>query len=964
MLSRQSIPLACVLTVLLAVWLPPALAQHHTNESELAAQLDDARALVRAELPTSASQRLTGEVEQAIHLLQTYPELASRELALALLEAPRLPLDHWLMTCTHTSALEILISLREVSIRPVLRERAISGGLDARRQALHGLAMLGDAADLPLLEALATGEHPLENPDRAADLCRAARRAARDLRLYRRGMVVPFDLADLHVERLLDQGFTVLPEAGDELYALLEPEYPFVTSDVVWRTYMLLMRLSWEELEQLHILPRVRDLCRDLAAAAAQYATELDDPHLRDLAWTTAARIQVAHTLLSPGAQPHLPPEYQQQVQTTVRAIMAAEGVRDLPLHDKSEDLASYHPNGHYARSAALRCWFRALVWLGRTTWHIDTTAGVQQTLLLADLLHRHPQLRDGWFEVDRLLDGWVGPSDDITLVQLSRAVPRPGEAMADPGKTAAAARSLRARPAPRINSLPRVWSRGEGRGVRLLGQRRTATAEAMQKALDAGIWPPSCPEIIEAALASATVSVRPSGLPTLPTAGLSCLQGLSDPPPQVPPFMTTGIWRQKQRNTCLAGWAELDHLLAPYTKTAHTIMGISMLDDRFHGYVEPSLVFYERLAALVEATVASLDRCGFFEALETLAPADRYGAEADYEDHERALRGDPPPDPLEKRFICGDPLSTLPDRAHWQDLALLLDQLQDLARRELAGEPQTRADALLLRQLPMRLQWLALNQCNVISPAETMGFVTTVAVDRAVTDQVLQLAVGRPLTALVAVPDGAGRTYVCRGPIYTVYEMLRPADQRLDDAGWREVDRFPRAGAPEPWLMTLPELAWHRTMGRDELLGLTRPNPRAADVWVSRRGIASWRADFQCVAGVTVPDELATDLADVATAPTTPPGLRMYLLEQMLSMTGRVILADHWRQALDLAEAVLADPPRDDPEMVPAMVAYWALQAVDHCGDLVLADRAEDLLARLPEQNQRWIVEALAAVD
>ena len=509
------------------------------------------------------------------------------------------------------------------------------------------------------------------------------------------------------------------------------------------------------------------------------------------------------------------------------------------------------------------------------------------------------------------------------------------------------------------MNSQIWVERTDEGRGLRLLGQRRTATAAAVQRVIDRQVWPPSCVAVIDDAMAPMETGPAPDR--TLPGAGLHCLAGLRNTDPRVPPYMTTDAWRHKQHNTRLAGWTDLAHLLTLYTKTCARTAGMSLFDDRFHGYVEPSLVFFERLEGLVRETMASLDSCGFFAMVDSTEYPEREICflmrrkdGPDFEDGQAVvdtIRG----------YITQDP-DARPDRRHWQDLSDLTQDLLDLVRRELAGESQTRADAVTLRGLPMRLQKIILNTDHAIDPAATMGFTTVVASDRIFTNQCVQMAVGRPLTALVAVPDGAGRLYVCRGPIYSVHEIIRSADDPLSDESWREQDRFPIAGSPVPWIFSHPDLRWCRTMGIDELRSLARPDPRAASVDITRWGVDAWRRRSRRLAGVAVPDDLTDELVNVVCEPTTPPGLCMFLLEQLMLKSGRVATARRWGMLLDLAEARLDETSDDEMSPFPAIVVYWASQAAPRCRDTELAARVDALCERLGESVSGDVREALAA--
>jgi hypothetical protein len=81
-----------------------------------------------------------------------------------------------------------------------------------------------------------------------------------------------------------------------ELYGA---EYPFVTSDVMYHTFMILLRASLDELERFVLRPAVIDLSRQMADGSLRQAGRIADPQLRALAERNAAVFCVVGTLLS-----------------------------------------------------------------------------------------------------------------------------------------------------------------------------------------------------------------------------------------------------------------------------------------------------------------------------------------------------------------------------------------------------------------------------------------------------------------------------------------------------------------------------------------------------------------------------------------------------------------------------------------------------------------------------------------
>jgi len=901
-------------------------------EAELRDQLAADRALVEAEFPSEGVNSVLGH---ALARLVLYPEPESRDLAWSLLRRPDRRSFNMTARSSHYTALAILVSLRDPEVRRHLEARATTGDSSRRREAMQLLATLGDPASLPLLDSMAADTT-------LGELQADARRAARNVRLAARGIVVPFDLSDEHIGRLLEHGLTVYPETGNDLYELLPDAYPLVTSDVVWRTFMMLTRGSWDELELLVLAPRTVAWCHDLATALAVRASDESDPQLRRDLWTCAARVLVAIRLVGQDvpAATDLPADLAAMVTAEVARIDAAASIESSPLLGIVEDYVAYAPTSDKAMEPALAAWHRVITWLGRGTWRFMDPDQTRQALLLVETLQHHPDLLRRWAELDTLLTRWVGSADDITPGQLIDAMPDLAAALADPEAFDRARERLASLPLPRVNSFALAWHAAEAQGLRLLGQRGTPAAEAIQSVLDEGVWPPSVVTVLQQTLDDVDdtdVTQAP-----LPTAGLACLATLRRPEAGIPSFMATEAWAHKQQNTALAGWAEIEHAMQPFIKHAVHYLGASCLTDAVHGYVEPVPAFYQALRALAGSLRDELEASGFFVAqerpLSSPPSTPWYQRPFPSEGHEAA------PSHVDRH---GDTNRVRPDRARWDDLLVLLDQLLDLSQRELAGEPQTVADALLLRGMGKRLQGLGLHEANLTVAPQPMGFTACVASELNVVHERLHLSVGRPLALLVAVPGADGRRYVCKGPVYGFHAFTLPADSTLTDESWRAQDVFPAPGGRVPWILGHPDLDHRFDVSSAELEQLAVPRLRDLGVTMNEHHLVRWYRKHPEFAGRLVPAHLADRLVEVASLPDIAPSVRMFLLQEATRLTGTAVTATHWHALLDACMAASERSAED-------LVLYWGLQAEAMLDEPTLHQRIDDLVTRCRGRGQQ----------
>lgn len=294
-----------------------------------------------------------------------------------------------------------------------------------------------------------------------------------------------------------------------------------------------------------------------------------------------------------------------------------------------------------------------------------------------------------------------------------------------------------------------------------------------------------------------------------LPEATLGTLTRLFEPAASAPAFMRSTAWEEKQINTALGGWAEIAELTAPFVKDAGIYAGISAMSDRFHGYVEPVPGFYERLDDMCRSLADRLSEEGLFDSI--VADAQRIIAanpEPPRPEYRPYRRGDPPPSiddfmGRERARQARVLAEARPDRAAFDELSWILRRCADLARRELAGAPQTVDDAVFLRRIGGRFKKLSLNRSNMTIATEPMGVVIDVANEYA-SRECLEVGTGLARTIYVAVPDGR-ETFVCRGAVYGYHEFTRPIGQRLDHATWKRM--LLDGSAPPAWHTTRPEL-------------------------------------------------------------------------------------------------------------------------------------------------------------
>jgi hypothetical protein len=755
-----------------------------------------------------------------------------------------------------THALEALVGLRHEGVLPILLN-------DLERPKEHGhertIQLLGELGDPRALEVL---ERIAEHPDQTA-----ARRAVHLLRAARDGFRVrcAFDLSGYAYDRLRSHGFVIIPEAKNEMYEFYGQAYPFVTVDVVFHTFMILMRACIHETEILLLKPRIGAFSRDMLSACLEQAKRARDPRTARGAFANAAFFAV------PAALCHdldirdldLPSEWEKKARTVLERIRAHQRVDGSVLFGYSEDYTQYKPRGLYSNSPELTGYFQGLRYLGRMQFRLESDEDTDRACLLVDLLRTHPELRGEWEMLDRVMGQLFGERDDLTFEEYEEAMYAAGSRTVGRELITRLEQYL----SPRINTAYIPWPEStrwkkKTRGLRIFGQRYTRPVHLMQQTIDQDIWPPTALHVVAGLLGLerartilseqvGAIALEQLKLPlpaedplrSLSDGALHCLRPLSEPSEHRPGFMSRAPWHERLINSALGAWAEVRHATLLYTKDAHYYSCCSAMTDRFHGYVDPYPRFYERLNALVQRVVGVLDESRLFTAIEsdlekTLEEvAAEAGVSADSLRAARMVKGIP--------YVLTYRFQEEQVRLRREDLeefSSILQKLQAIAAKELRGEAQSISDGFFLKGLGGRFKHLAFNRSNSGHARESMAIVSDVATEY-LCQETFEVGVGRPLAIYVAIAD-EGCSHVCKGAIYTYYEFTYPFDRRLNDAEWKQLARYPDETEVVPWIATRPELGLQRTLPREELGALRGCRKHPGLQGRNRRGTHPWRVD------------------------------------------------------------------------------------------------------------------------
>lgn len=603
-----------------------------------------------------------------------------------------------------------------------------------------------------------------------------------------------FYLEEDMVEKLLQNGFVVYGNAGNEFFDIYESNRyslisSFVTVDSMMHTYHLYFSYLLKNIEKDYLSDRIAQLSsRMLNNSIAQY------DKLKGSEWESAAKRNVA--FFTVGAKlfddsTAVNDMVADIVQYELEHIRQADGVIESQIMTESfEDYSQYKPRGYYEGDTELEAYFRAMMWYGRINFEQKNEDLDRSALLITKALDEDAEAYELWESVYAVTSFFAGASDDLGVCEYATVM---REAYGDTasiedliGNTQAFLafhEKTAGLPAPLINSIPI----GDGEdnvipGFRFMGQRFTIDAAIMQKLIYSDVKKNSegdkrmLPDVLDvpAALGS------DKALQILEENGAAEYQGYSENMDKLrksfseadstlwsaslyagwlntlrpllivkgegyPMFMQNEEWTKKNLECFAGSFTELKHDTVLYSKQVMAEMGGGMdeePDDR--GYVEPEPLVYERFAALADMTAQGLQRYGML-------------SEDDQENLSR--------------------------------LSELAGQLQMISNKELMDETLTDEEYELIKGYGGSLEhfWYEVVKDESESGISTQECPAAVVVDIA-TDpngRVLEAATGDPSMILVVVKVD-GTLKIARGSVYSFYQFDQPLEDRLTDSQWR----------------------------------------------------------------------------------------------------------------------------------------------------------------------------------
>jgi len=624
----------------------------------------------------------------------------------------------------------------------------------------------------------------------------------------------------------------------------------FVTADLAIDTTHAYFDAVMREVEEKHLVPKLQAALEALLKEAEQVRVVAKTKAGREQAARAVAFWGVAlHLLISPAlgdfpesvmpelayevdeedrpAPPKprkpLPPNEvpktaRRDVDKVTRAVQGATGSLPVPIVRAELDLTQMKPRGHYNRNGVLQRYFRSMSWLGMARFEIGgNDDDVEGIALLARSWLGSKAGREGMKRVLDVTSFFAGGPDAADMAaaaaRLEKAVPGAASMSADdlvaPANLDALRKGLADLPAPRVQTRGPAPATTQ---VRVMGRRAFEDTVAMknlvgplialvEKSRDERAIAPMMGALGAAAMLgsdiardhlaslgdaehgkqlAASIDKGRASLNALPPVRwttdayhgtLGAVRHLLAPvPATAPQLLRTEAWSLRALQAFAAGWAELRHDTILYGEQLGAECDAPEPEPP-HGWVEPLPEVYAGLAAMVRELNRRLGSAGIPGTVK------------------------PPEDNMFYR-----PLS---EKAEM--VIEMLELLEEISRKELAGEPLDRNTRQKITLIGGRVEWLliSLADTDLLSPRDQdMAVVADVFTWRP-SGKVVEVGVGHPELIYALVPGPSGPV-VARGAVMSYREFLQPQQNRLTDEAWRKQLGAGKEPARPDWVRSI----------------------------------------------------------------------------------------------------------------------------------------------------------------
>lgn len=607
----------------------------------------------------------------------------------------------------------------------------------------------------------------------------------------------------------------------------------FVSTDFLAHAYHRLLEKEFEYIENKKMFPLLKNITDTLFSAAVSEYQKQTDPDNKNsfsrvIAYFAIPKVILDSSIAEVSAdstadqtldtdetilknldslKSSIPSDIYDKTLTELKLILSHQNIDVSPIFGEfmsnedmvqRQDYTQFTPRSHYNKNSALRSYFRAMMWYGRTNLLLSSPELTRDALNISLLIKDNNQTQN-WENIYIPTAFLVGKSDDLGFKEYNSAMEKTDSQSVTVDSITKIQDELKNYSDPTIqssviqgtgvfNSTKEELTKST-KGFRFMGQRFTPDAFIFssltqgdeQKDPETNQKLPSKATGLEvmSILGSKTAdSLTQNWIKTnAPDSNkvldknigilkntfsnldqkiwtqniywgwLYTLKSLfteDSSKTGYPMFMKNTAWNNKSLQTSLGSWTELKHDTLLYAKQSYAEMGAGGSDELPavpKGYVEPNITFLDRLIALEKMTYEGLNSRGLM-------------------DDNMVSRNE--------NFIKA------------------LNFFKDIAVKELQNETISDDDFETLRTYPGNLSYLFSNfgSDQFLEKDARSALIADVHTDT-IDSQILYEANGIPNYIYVAVKDANG-TRLTKGLVYNYFEFTNPIGSRLNDETWQ----------------------------------------------------------------------------------------------------------------------------------------------------------------------------------
>lgn len=585
----------------------------------------------------------------------------------------------------------------------------------------------------------------------------------------------------------------------------------FITTDLYLQAFHMYFSYILKTLENRQFIPALSRTIEALHNESMQMALKAEDISLRADAEYNATFFAIAGHLLTDTTLT-VPSAHEDDYKEEIRKILAQEDIFSpyLGYTDVYFSYSLFKPRGHYIRKESSQRYFRAMMWLQTASFCREDSMALRKTVLMATALNRIPKsAQKDCRNVYDALTFLMGEPDNLSVIEIADKLKSMGitdtqrsvneNVLADINEWLIAMFKTRNRIAPKIqiscadkiNFMPQRYEmdneilsemtdvtpnseRPYPKGLDILAAMGTESAATLLDTVyhEAGKWEKYTETADKMKARFSKISDWNRTMYDKWIETLVCLQRTEK---GCPDLLKTPAWQRKNLNTALASWAELKHnaiLYAEQPMAAECGDGNMLPAPIIMGYVEPNLLFWQKLKELIVLNRKVLAKAGFLT--------------TDIEEKTAMLE--------EKVDFC-----------------------IQVVKKELRNKKLSEEEYLTIQKMGSSMEWFTL---SVIDPDQpylstwdalkgpdrsiaVVADVYTRNVPDCGKNGILHEATGQ--AQAIYVPVKIGRNiFLTRGATFSYYEFVRPLGERLTDEEWQQMLHDKQAPDIPVWMQPL----------------------------------------------------------------------------------------------------------------------------------------------------------------